>query len=90
MSGRTRIQHPVEGVIVASVVPPLTGIFEKLSQRYFGQTALVVGDRVQTGVRIRYDNPAEVGADRVVNAVAAYHRYGGAGLRGRFWHRHHL
>ncbi len=66
----------VEGVIVASVVPPLTGIFEKLSQRYFGQSALVVGDSAEAGVHIRYDNPAEVGADRVVNAVAAYHRYG--------------
>jgi type III pantothenate kinase len=67
----------VEGIIVASVVPPLTGIFEKLSERYFGQTALVISEAVQTGVHIRYDNPAEVGADRVVNAVAVYHRYGG-------------
>jgi type III pantothenate kinase len=61
---------------VASVVPPLTGIFEKLSRRYFGRSALVVGDSIDAGVRIRYDNPAEVGADRVVNAVAACHRYG--------------
>ncbi len=67
----------VEGIIVASVVPPLTGIFEKLSERYFGQTALVISEAVQTGVHIRYDNPAEVGADRVVNAVAVYHHYGG-------------
>ncbi len=67
----------VKGVIIASVVPPLTGIFEKLSQRYFGQRALVVDAQVHTGVRICLDNPAEVGADRVVNAVAAYHRYGG-------------
>jgi type III pantothenate kinase len=67
----------VEGVVVASVVPPLTGIFEKLSRRYFDQTALVIDREVHTGVRIRYDNPAEVGADRVVNAVATYHRYGG-------------
>jgi len=67
----------VKGVIIASVVPPLTGIFEKLSQRYFGQAALVVDATVHTGVRIRLDNPKEVGADRVVNVVAAYHRYGG-------------
>jgi type III pantothenate kinase len=67
----------VEGVIIASVVPPLTGIFEKLSGRYFHQAPLVVGDGVRTGVRILYDNPHEVGADRVVNAVAAYRRYGG-------------
>jgi type III pantothenate kinase len=67
----------VEGVIVASVVPPLTSIFEKLSERYFHQAPLVVRGGVRTGVHIRYDNPQEVGADRVVNAVAAYHRYGG-------------
>jgi type III pantothenate kinase len=67
----------VEGVIVASVVPPLTGIFEKLSGRYFNRTPLVVGSGVRTGVRILYDNPNEVGADRIVNAVAAYQRYGG-------------
>jgi type III pantothenate kinase len=67
----------VEGIIIACVVPPLTGIFEKLSQRYFGQAALVVDATVHTGVRIRLDNPNEVGADRVVNVVAAYRRYGG-------------
>jgi type III pantothenate kinase len=67
----------VEGIIVASVVPPLTGVFEKLAQRYFGRTALVISQAVQTGVRIRYDNPVEVGADRVVNVVAVYHHYGG-------------
>ena len=65
------------GVIVSSVVPPLTGIFEKISQRYFDQTALVVGSGVQIGVRNLYDNPQEVGADRLVNAAGAYHRYGG-------------
>ena len=66
----------VEGVIIASVVPPLTGIFEKLSRRYFCRTAFVVGDSIDAGVPVRYDNPAEVGADRVVNAVAACHHYG--------------
>ena len=66
----------VEGVIIASVVPPLTGIFEKLSRRYFRRTAFVVGDSIDAGVPVRYDNPAEVGADRVVNAVAACHHYG--------------
>jgi type III pantothenate kinase len=67
----------VEGVILASVVPPLTGIFEKLSERYLHQKPLVVDATVHTGVRILLDNPKEVGADRVVNVVAAYHRYGG-------------
>jgi type III pantothenate kinase len=67
----------VKGVIIASVVPPLTGIFEKLSERYFGRKPLVVGSGVETGVPIRYDNPHEVGADRIVNAVAVCHHYGG-------------
>jgi type III pantothenate kinase len=67
----------VEGVIMASVVPPLTGIFAKLSQRYFDQKPWVVGSGIRTGVRVRLDSPAEVGADRVVNAAAAYRRYGG-------------
>jgi type III pantothenate kinase len=67
----------VQGVIVSSVVPPLTSIFEKLSRRYFGQEPLFVDSGVRTGMPIRYDNPDEVGADRIVNAVAAYHRYGG-------------
>jgi type III pantothenate kinase len=52
-------------------------VFEKLSQRYFGQMPLIVDATVHTGVRILLDNPSEVGADRVVNAVAAFRRYGG-------------
>jgi type III pantothenate kinase len=67
----------IDGVIISSVVPPLTGIFTKLSQRYFGYTPLLVGAETKTGVALRYDNPAEVGADRIVNAVAVFHRYGG-------------
>lgn len=67
----------VEGMIVSSVVPPLTGVFEKLSRRYFGATASVLGATIESGMRILYDNPADVGADRIVNAVAACHHYGG-------------
>ena len=67
----------LDGVIVASVVPPLTTIFQKLSRRYLHHTPLVVDVETHTRVRILLDNPQEVGADRVVNAVAAYHRYGG-------------
>jgi hypothetical protein len=67
----------VEGVIVASVVPPLTSVFSKLSERYFHQTPLVFDATVHTSVRILLDNPMEVGADRVANVVAAFHRYGG-------------
>lgn len=66
----------VKGVILASVVPPLTSIFKKLSQRYFQQTPLVVDAGLQTGIPIQYDAPHEVGADRIVNAVAVCQRYG--------------
>ncbi|HEY2774435.1 MAG TPA: type III pantothenate kinase [Candidatus Binatia bacterium] len=64
----------VDGVIVASVVPPLTSTVEALSSDYFGARALVVGPGIKTGMPILYENPREVGADRIVNAVAAYER----------------
>jgi len=60
----------VTGVAVASVVPPLTPIFAQVCRDYLGQTPLVVDAGVRTGVRIRYENPRAVGADRVVNAAA--------------------
>ena len=62
---------------LCSVVPPLTTTFVGLSQRYFHTTPLVVGAGVKTGVRIQMDNPREVGADRIADAVAAHHLYGG-------------
>lgn len=62
------------GVAVASVVPSLTGVFAELSEHSLGRPALLVGPTVRTGVRVRVDNPAEVGADRVVNAAAAFVR----------------
>jgi type III pantothenate kinase len=65
----------VEGVIISSVVPPLTGVLELLSQQYFGHKAFVVGPGIKTGMPIHYDNPKEVGADRIVNAVAGFERY---------------
>jgi len=67
----------IKEVAMCSVVPPLTATFEELFQRYFHVTPLVVGTGVKTGVRIRMDNPREVGADRIVNAAAAHHLYGG-------------
>ena len=60
----------VTGVAIASVVPPLTPVFEQACRSYLGQESLVVDATVETGVRIRYDNPHEVGADRVVDAAA--------------------
>ncbi len=62
---------------MCSVVPPLIATFVELSQRYFHVTPLVVGAGVKTGVRIRMDNPREVGADRIADAAAAHHLYGG-------------
>ena len=67
----------IKEVALCSVVPPLLGTFLELSQQYFHVTPLVVGPGVKTGVRIRMDNPREVGADRIVDAAAAHHLYGG-------------
>lgn len=67
----------IKDVSICNVVPPLTTTFIDLSQRYFKTTPLLVGAGVKTGVRIRTDNPKEVGADRIADAVAAHHLYGG-------------
>jgi len=67
----------VTKVALCSVVPPLTAIFEELCERYYRVAPLVIRAGVKTGVRIRMDNPAEVGADRIVDAAAAHHLYGG-------------
>lgn len=66
----------VTGVAIASVVPPLTPVFEAVCREYLGQEPLVVDAGVRTGVRIRYDNPREVGADRVVDVAAVKALYG--------------
>ncbi len=66
----------VTGVAIASVVPPLTPVFQVVCWGYLGKTALVVGAGVRTGVRIRYENPRDVGADRVVDAAAVRALYG--------------
>lgn len=64
-------------IAMCSVVPPLTTVFEEVSERYFHTEPLIVGAGVKTGVRIRMDNPREVGADRIADAAAAHHLYGG-------------
>ena len=63
------------GIIISCVVPPVLNMLEVMADKYFQVEPLVVGREVNIGMRILYDNPAEVGADRVVNAVAAYERY---------------
>jgi type III pantothenate kinase len=67
----------IDDVVICSVVPPLLLIFEEVCKRYLKKTPLVVEAGVKTGVRIDMDNPREVGPDRIVNAVAAHHLYGG-------------
>jgi type III pantothenate kinase len=71
----------VRGVILGSVVPPLTGTICAMTHRYFGQNPLIVDPAGNTGMPILYENPSEVGADRIVNGVAAYARYGMKGDR---------
>ena len=66
----------IKDIALCSVVPPLVTTVEELSRRYFHVSPLVVGAGIKTGVRIRMDNPREVGTDRIVNAAAAHHLYG--------------
>jgi type III pantothenate kinase len=68
----------ITGIVMASVVPPLTPIMQSMTRRYFGRDALIVDPPTNAGMPILYDNPAEVGADRIANSVAAYERYGRA------------
>lgn len=70
----------VTGSIVGSVVPPLTGTVFAMVAQYFNHAPLVVDPARNTGMPILYENPAEVGADRIVNAIAAYEQYGASGL----------
>lgn len=67
----------IEGIIVSSVVPPLNSALAEMAHRYFGKEAVFVTAQTDTGLKILYDNPYEVGADRIVNSVAALARYGG-------------
>lgn len=67
----------VQGVIVSSVVPPMNWTLAQTSKIYFEQKAMFVEPGVKTGMAVLVDNPQEVGADRIVNGVAAFHKYGG-------------
>jgi type III pantothenate kinase len=67
-----------EGIAVSCSVPPLNQVMEQLSVRYFDCPPLIVGPGIKTGMPILYENPKEVGADRIVNAVAAYDRFASA------------
>ena len=67
----------LDEMVVGSVVPPLSAAYRKLALKYLGREALVVGPGVRTGLSIAIDNPHELGADRIANAVAAHRRHGG-------------
>ena len=66
-----------DGIIISSVVPPIMAALERMCIKYFGTNPIVVGPGIKTGLNIKYDNPREVGADRIVNAVAAIEEYDG-------------
>src|SRR5260221_1375650 len=68
----------IHGVIISSVVPPVNWTLAEMARIYFGQKALFVEPGVKTGMSVLVDNPLEVGADRIVNGVAAFHKYGGS------------
>lgn len=67
----------IDGVIISTVVPPLLPVMTEMSKKYFHIDPLVVTHEIKAGIKIRYDNPKEIGADRLVNAAAAYRLYGG-------------
>jgi type III pantothenate kinase len=67
----------VRGIVISSVVPPLDSTLRQVCERYFKTKPLFIEPGVKTGMPVLYDNPAEVGADRIVNSVAAFEKYGG-------------
>ena len=76
-SSEGRRTDEITDVILSSVVPPVVPIWERVSSKLFGQPPQIVGPGMRTGMPVRYENPHEVGADRIVNAVAAYELFGG-------------
>lgn len=67
----------IEGVVIASVIPSLNYTLQHMCSIYFKKTAMFVGPGIKTGINIKYDNPKELGADRIVTAIATYTLYGG-------------
>jgi type III pantothenate kinase len=67
----------IYGIVISSVVPPLDSVLRKVCETYFNLRPLFIEPGVKTGMPVHYDNPSEVGADRIVNGVAAFEKYGG-------------
>ena len=80
----------VKGIIISSVVPNIMYSLENMVRKCFNIEPIVVGPGVKTGINIKYDNPKEVGADRIVNAVAAHEIYKRAFNNNRFWNCNYL
>lgn len=70
----------ITGIIISSVVPPIMYVLETMCKKYFRKKPMIVGPGVKTGLNIKYENPREVGADRIVNAIAALTEYSGRPL----------
>ncbi|KMK74509.1 type III pantothenate kinase [Alkalihalobacillus pseudalcaliphilus] len=68
--------NQIEGIIISSVVPPIMYTMQQMCKKYFKLDPLIIGPGIKTGLNIKYDNPKEVGADRIVNAVATIEKYG--------------
>jgi type III pantothenate kinase len=69
--------YGIHGIVISSVVPPLDSTLRQVCEKYFKTKPLFIGPGVKTGMPVLYENPAEVGADRIVNSVAAFEKYGG-------------
>jgi len=67
----------IRGIVISSVVPPLDSTLRQVCEKYFGVMPLFIEPGVKTGMPVHYDNPSEVGADRIVNSVAAFEKHGG-------------
>ncbi len=67
----------ITNIVISSVVPPLVVPLFKMCQRYFGIKPLLVGPGIKTGIKLKYENPRDIGADRIVNVIGAYEQYGG-------------
>ncbi|MCX7816426.1 MAG: type III pantothenate kinase [Syntrophales bacterium] len=74
-SSRISTSRKVSAIVISCVVPPMLNILIPMCEKYFNLKPLIVGPGIKTGMPIYYDNPKEVGADRIVNAVAAYEKY---------------
>ena len=80
----------VDGVIISSVVPAVDQPLEAMAERYFHRQPMFVNHATDLGIKVRYDNPREVGADRLVNAVAGFAKYGGPCVIVDLGHDHQL